>query len=93
MFKVIIEEVIMNKILVYNADGIQEEKEVLLVLKTAKKNYILYRDIDGEDKKIYASYYFDENNNDDILNLNNDLSEEEYSMFEELYNKGSDSND
>lgn len=78
----------MDKIYVYDELGNEEEKEVVLLLETIEKNYILYKDINSKNKKIYASYFYKDDLEEEVLKLNNNLTEEEYKLLEEAYKKG-----
>lgn len=53
--------------------------EIIIQAKTNGKNYIVYK-INSE---IYASKYL-EDKNDEYLDLDNNLSEDEYEMLEKL---------
>ena len=68
--------------------NIEIEKEIVLLLEVENKSYILFKDIEGNNKKIYASYFMTEELENDAVNLYNDLSEEEYQLLENSYKKG-----
>ena len=78
----------MNKIRVYDEVGKEVEKEIVLLLESNEKSYVLFKDIEGNNKKIYASYFFSDESDDDVVNLHNDLSNEEFSMLEKAYEEG-----
>ncbi len=71
----------MNKdIIKLNADGKEEEVELVLVVSKGNKKYLLYKNSENE---MYASYILE---NDETLH--NNLTDAEYEMLEKLYLKG-----
>jgi uncharacterized protein YrzB (UPF0473 family) len=83
----------MDKIKVYDEAGQEVEKEVVLLFEFKEKNYILFKDIEGDVKKIYASYFYADEMEDDVITLHNDLTEEEYTLLEGVYKEGRDKYD
>ena len=79
----------MDKIRVYDEASQEVEKEIILILEMEEKSYILYRDIEGDNKKIYASYFITDELNGETVNLYNDLSDDEFNMLENAYKEGS----
>ena len=78
----------MDTIKVYNEAGQEEIKEVVLLFELQEKNYVLFKDIEGDKQKIYASYFYADEMDDDVINLRNDLTEEEYTLLEGVYKEG-----
>lgn len=76
----------MDTIIAYDENGNASEKEVILILNAEDKNYIMYRDISGIQKNIYASYFYGDIDNEN-LQLYNNLTEDEYQMLEDVYRK------
>lgn len=83
----------MDKIKVYDEIGQEVEKEVILLFELNEKSYVLFRDIEGTNKKIYASYFYADETDNDVINLHNDLTEDEYYMLEQIYKEGRDLHD
>jgi uncharacterized protein YrzB (UPF0473 family) len=67
-------------IVLKNEDGKDEKVELILTTDVNNKKYLLYKNSKNE---IFASYILEGSDK-----LYNDLTEDEYSMLENLYKKG-----
>lgn len=75
----------MDKIIVYDNKGNEQEMEVCIISEMNDKRFVIYRDL--EKQNYYASYY--KIINGEIMpTLYNDITDEEYKMLMKLYQKG-----
>lgn len=72
----------MDKIIVKDINGNNVEVELILTANVKNKRYLLYRNDDGD---IFASYIYTDRDDEKLYN---DLTDDEYTMLDNLLIKG-----